>query len=104
MNKNAVAAVDAHPVVTLVRWGIRETSSGRQYFVGYCLENREYRVSTAIESFNRRTGIGVTASGRRYLLVGSPCIDREARLTWQELAVPRGIGESKDVSTEFTAK
>lgn len=103
MKNKAIAAVDAHPIVTLVRWGIRETSSGRKYFVGYCLENQQYRVSTAIESFNRSTGIGVTASGRRYFLVGSPCIDGESGRTWQELAVPLGIGESKDVSIEFTA-
>jgi len=103
MSKNTVAAVDVQPLITLKRWRVRETSSGQQYFVGYCVENNENRVSSAIQSFDRGTGVGVTASGRRYLLLGSPCFDGEARRTWRELAEQHGIGETKDVSMEFMA-
>lgn len=103
MKKKTVAAVDVQPLVTLERWRVRETSSGQRYFVGYCVENNEYRVSSAIDSFDRGKGVGVTASGRCYLLSGSPCFDGEARRTWQELAEWHGIGETKDVSMEFMA-
>jgi len=60
-------------------------------------------VSSAIQSFDRGTAVGVTASGRRYLLSGSPCFDGEARRIWQELAEWNEIGETKDVSMEFMA-
>ena len=103
MANSTVAAVDVQPLVTLERWRVRETSSGHRYFVGYCVENNENRVSSAIQSFDRGTAVGVTASGRRYLLSGSPCFDGEARRIWQELAERHGIGETKDVSMEFMA-
>ena len=101
MSKNTIAAVDVQPLVTLERWRVRETSAGQRYFVGYCVENNENRVSSAIQSFDRGAAVGVTASGRRYLLSGSPCFDGEARRIWQELAERYGIGETKDVSMEF---
>lgn len=103
MSVSTVAAVKVQPLVTLERWRVRETSSGQRHFVGYCVENNESRVSSPIQSFNRGTSVGVTASGRRYFLSGSPCFDGEARDFWERLAGEYGIGESKDVSMEFMA-
>jgi len=101
MSKNTVSAVEAQPLVTLERWRVRETRSGQRYFVGYCVENNENRVSSEIQSFDHGTAVGITASGRRYLLSGTPCFDGEARRIWQDLAERHGIGETKDVSMEF---
>jgi hypothetical protein len=103
MSVSTVASVDVQPFVTLERWRVRETRSGQRHFVGYCVENKEARVSSAIQSFDSGTAVGVTSSGRRYLLSGSPCFDGEARRVWEELAGQDGIGETKDVSMEFMA-
>lgn len=103
MSVSAVAPVDVQPFVTIERWRIRETRSGQRHFVGYCLENKEARVSSVIQSFDCDTGVGVASSGRRYLLSGSPCFDGEARRVWEELAGQYGIGETKDVSMEYMA-
>jgi len=101
MSVSTIAPVDVQPLVTLERWRVRETTSGQRHFVGYCVENKENRVSSAIESFDSQTGVGVTSSGRRYLLSGSPCFDGEARRIWEEVAERHGIGETKDVSMEY---
>lgn len=103
MSVSTVAPVDAQPLVTLERWRVRETRSGQRHFVGYCVENKEVRVSSAIQSFDSDTAVGVTSSGRRYLLSGSPCFDGEAKRVWEELAGQYGSGETKDVSMEFMA-
>ena len=103
MSVSTVAPVDVQPLVTLERWRVRETMSGQRHFVGYCVENKEARVSSAIQSFDRDTAVGVTSSGRRYLLSGSPCFDGEARRFWEELSGQHGISETKDVSMEFMA-
>ncbi|WP_042876882.1 hypothetical protein [Cupriavidus necator] len=103
MPVSTIAPVDVQPLVTLERWRVRETRSGQRHFVGYCVENKENRVSSAIQSFDSGTGVGVTSSGRRYLLSGSPCFDGEARRIWEEWADKNGIGDTKDVSMEFMA-
>lgn len=71
--------------------------------MGYCVENKEVRVSSAIQSFDRYAAVGVTASGRRYLLSGAPCFDGDARRVWEELSGQYDDGEAKDVSMEFMA-
>lgn len=103
MPVSTIAPVDVQPLVTLERWRVRETRSGQRHFVGYCVENKENRVSSAIQSFDSGTGVGVTSSGRRYLLSGSPCFDGEARRIWEEWADKNGIGDTKDVSMAFMA-
>lgn len=104
MSVNIVAPVDVQPLVTLERWRVRETRSGQRHFVGYCVENNEVRVSSAIQSFDSEAAVGVTSSGRRYLLSGSPCFDGEARRVWEELAGQSDSEETKDVSMEFMAR
>ncbi len=37
----------------------------KRHFVGYCVENKEARESSAIQSFDSDTAVGVTSSGRR---------------------------------------
>jgi hypothetical protein len=103
MPLSTISPVDVQPLITLERWRVRETRSGQRHFVGYCVENKENRVSSAIQSFDSGTGVGVTSSGRRYLLSGSPCFDGEARRIWEEWADQNGIGDTKDVSMEFMA-
>jgi hypothetical protein len=56
--------VDAQPSLTLVRWRIFQSERNELHFVGYCPENYEGRVSSAIQNFDPVTQRGVTQSGR----------------------------------------
>ncbi|AQV96432.1 hypothetical protein BJN34_21425 [Cupriavidus necator] len=103
MPVRTVAPVNVQPHVTLECWRVRETRLGQRHFVGYCVENHEGRVSSAIQSFDTVTGGGVTSSGRRYLLAGWPCFDGDAERIWERLVEQYDIGETKDVSKEFMA-
>ncbi|WP_082055232.1 hypothetical protein [Cupriavidus basilensis] len=96
-----VAPVDYQPHITLERWRVYETSRGERHFVGYCFENCEGRVSTAIVSFDAEARAGMTASGRQYLLSGWPCFDSDAELVWEVCASQNGVTKSKDVSSEY---
>lgn len=96
-----VAPVDAQTQVTLERWRVRETARGDRYFVGFCIESQAGRVSTAIRSFDVVSGVGITSSGRRYLLSGWPCFDAEAEQIWNRLAEQHAITGIKDVSMEY---
>lgn len=96
-----VAPVEVQTQVTLERWRVRETARGDRYFVGFCIESQAGRVSTAIRSFDVVNGVGITASGRRYLLSGWPCFDAEAEHIWSRLAQQHGITGIKDVSMDY---
>lgn len=96
-----VAPVVDQPQITLERWRVYETSRGERHFVGYCLENREGRVSTAILSFDAGARAELTASGRQYLLSGWPCFDSDAELVWKVCASHNGVTETRDVSAEY---
>ncbi|AQV96425.1 hypothetical protein BJN34_21390 [Cupriavidus necator] len=47
--------------------------------------------------------VGVTSSGRWYLLSGWPCFDGDAERIWDRLAEQYDISEAKDVSMDFMA-
>ena len=98
-----VPPVDEQPQVTLERWRVRETRQGQRFFVGYCVENHEGRVTSAIQSFDVGTGVGVTSSGRRYLLSGWPCFDSDALRLLELVSERNGLSETKDVSLEYMA-
>lgn len=68
----SVATVDEQPDITLQCWRVYETERGEHHFVGYCIENESGRVSSAIVSFDAKSGAGITRSGRRYVLSGEP--------------------------------
>ncbi len=101
MLAKTASPVDAQAQVTLERWRVRETKRGDRFFVGFCVETQTGRVSTAIRSFDAGTGVGTTASGRRYLLSGWPCFDAEAESIWVRLVEQYAITEIHDVSMEY---
>lgn len=87
------------PEVPLLHWSIRETDSGSRHFVGYNALLREGRVSTAIISFDARTRIGLTQSGRRYLLEGPAGIDSDAEYVWNTVARLWNVESWRDVTS-----
>ncbi len=98
-----VASVEEQPHLTLRHWRVIETELRERHFVGYCLENREGRVSSAIVSFDAKTRAGITLSGRRYVLAGGPGFDGDAELVWNFWATYNHVTEARDVTTEYIA-
>ena len=95
-------AVQENEVVQLAHWSIREFDSGAKYFVGFCLTNSDGRVSTAIVKLDSASRTGVTASGRRYELVGPAGYDRDAEYVWNRVTRTLGKGQKwRDVSSEL---
>ncbi len=88
--------------VTLAQWSIRRFVGGAQFFVGYCVERCNGRVSTRIVELDVRARTGLTQSGRLYRLVGWPGIDKDAEYVWLSVADTLGHGEAwTDVTEEL---
>jgi hypothetical protein len=98
-----VPDIHEQPIISLIRWEVRETSRGEQHFVGYNIEDHEGRVSSAIQSFNAETCKGITRSGRIYLLLGPAGYDPDGDYVWRNWPYASGI-EWKDVSIEYAKK
>jgi hypothetical protein len=82
-------------------WSLRETSTGERYFVGFDVIMRDGRVSTPIVSFDPRTRIGITSSGRRYCLLGRAGFDNDAEYVWNAVVSARNLEGWKDVTPEL---
>lgn len=98
-----VAPVSEQPRLTLIRWRVFETELGERHFVGYCRENRNGRVSSAIETLDPSTRRATTRSGRVYQLVGPPGNDPEGWATWPLWAYRNEVESFRDVSDEVFA-
>lgn len=74
------------PEIMLLCWSVFELPSGSRHFVGYNAPHHEGRVSTAILAWNAERRQGITRSGRRYRLVGSPGQDADGLYVWSHLS------------------
>jgi len=70
--------VDEQPVVMLEGWSVIQTPIGTRHFVGWDTSLDEAKISTPISTFERVRMAGTTASGRRYQLLGPPCLGSDA--------------------------
>lgn len=97
--------VSNQPMISLTAWCVFEVttkdSKVQRHFVGHHDAFREGRVSTAIVSFDAELGQGVTASGRRYLLVGEPGHDPDGVWVWQNWSKANGFTNARDVTAEY---
>ena len=87
--------------VSLECWSIREAGTGERYFVGFDVVMRDGRVSTRIDSFDARSRIGLTASGRRYRLLGKAGFDRDAEYVWNKVVAAWQLEKWRDVTPEL---
>jgi hypothetical protein len=92
--------VDRQPTLTLEEWRVFDTPVDGWHFVGYCLENMEGRVSSAVKSFDPAKGIGVTRTGRIYRLAGRPGNNGDAEYTWNVWVRMNNEMASRDVTQE----
>jgi hypothetical protein len=101
-----VAPTADQPDLTLTHWSIHEVASeiwvgNTRYLVGWCVENREGRVTSAIVSWDPSTMIGTTKSGRRYKLHDRPGLHDDAEYTWNRWKRFSKITDDRDVTEEF---
>lgn len=80
-------------------WTIRELPSGERRFCGFA--DYQGKVSSPITHFDPVTRTGVTASGRRYVLVGRCGYDQDADFTWQRLMRALKIRTWTDVTLDL---
>jgi hypothetical protein len=95
------SSIDEQPVIWLERWRVLEANHELRHFVGFSVADQDGRVSTPIVSFNKAERSGVTASGRRYILMGPPGYDDDAEYVWEQYAGFFGFKEVVDVSEEY---
>ena len=95
--------VPLQPEATLIRWRVFETERRERHFAGHCVESGRGRVSSAIVWFDFNLRIGVTMSGRRYVLSGGSGFDDEAQYVWEWWVAHNSVEETKDVSEEYAA-
>ena len=95
------SSIAEQPVVWLERWRVLQADLVFRHFVGFCIADQDGRVSTPIVSFNAVERTGITASGRRYILVGLPGFDDDAEYVWECYSRVFGIKEVVDVSEEY---
>lgn len=98
-----IAPVEDEPETSLAQWQVMELPNGDRHFVGYAVEDREGRASSAVVVLDTATMCGVTASGRVYRLQGRPGYHADAEYTWRRWARINGASEWKDVSAEVWA-
>jgi hypothetical protein len=97
------------PELELKNWKVFEVDSelwpGKtRHFVGYNITEREGRVSSAIEVFDKETMTGRTKSGRVYKLVGEPGYDPDADYVWGFFVVRNKLSEIVNVTQEMVIK
>ena len=92
-----VPSVKKQPEVTLIRWQVTRFKEG-DCLVGYHVEWAEGRVSTPVVNFDPKTRQCMTASGRRYQLVGEPGFDPDGNYVFNQAY---SGAETKDVTNEY---
>lgn len=87
MNIWRASSIEETPELELTNWQIIEVDSDlwpgkTRHFVGYNITEREGRVSSEIQVFDKQNMCGRTRSGRVYKLVGPPGGDLDAIYVW----------------------
>jgi hypothetical protein len=98
---HAPPTVADESVCALERWRVLECR-GEQFFVGYNRYDGEGRVSSPIRELDPRARVGVTASGRHYVLLGASGQDPDADyvLRWWLRVNRVKPSDVRDVTTE----
>lgn len=93
------ASVADEPALTLFRWRAFQAPSGAIHLTGHCVELTEGRATTAVVAGDVTSRRCVTASGRQYVLQGSPdCLDSDAAWVWEQFKRINRVTDETDVS------
>ncbi len=97
-----VPGTDIEPEITLTHWRIYEADDNKgRHLVGWHVDGREGRVSSAIQSFDPATKMVVTRSGRVYHLQGEPGTNNDAEHVWSVFRFGNGIDAFTDVTQDY---
>jgi hypothetical protein len=90
--------VEQQPTLTLHRWRVMRLSDESLHLVGYCVENREGRVSSTVNALDAERLCARTGTGRLYLLDGPPANDPDASYVWDNWRRINGVTEWEDIT------
>lgn len=95
--------VDEVPEVTLANWRVMRTDAGELHLVGIRPDRGTGRVSSLVVELHIEARVGVTRSGRRYLLEGAPGADDEgdADYVWSGWCRVNRVTGYRDVTDEL---
>ena len=93
--------VQAQPELTLKSWRVYELPSGDRHLVGYCIQNREGRVSSAVRTLDAVALRAITRRGRVYELSGQPGVNLDAEYVWNRWAGLNSVTSWTDVTEAF---
>lgn len=96
----ATRPVTEQPRLTLTQWRLMRLADGDQHLVGFCVENREGRVTSAMQSIDIDSMCAVTSTGRIFRLIGPPGEHPEAEYVWGRWRRMYDIETWADVSDE----
>lgn len=93
------------PDVVLLHWRVMQTDTGELHLVGIRPERGTGRVSSVVVEFDVRARVGVTRSGRRYQLEGTPGPDEsgDADYVWAGWCQVNRVDAYRDVTEEVLA-
>lgn len=102
----ACAPVSQQPEIVLTDWHVFELQlPGRmqrtRHFAGQNITDREGRASSAIMTFDPKTGRGITESGRVYQLQGRTGFSSDGEYTWNRWKSINAATEIVDVTVEI---
>ena len=89
--------------IILERWLVIETGTGELHFVGHNIKGTG-RVSSPIVRFDIESMIGLTLSGRVYMLLGPQGIDSDAMSVWGVWSQANSIIGWQDVTAQFLSE
>lgn len=93
------------PEVVLQAWRVLETGSGERHFVGFRPDRGTGRVSSAIAEIDMPNRIGITRSGRRYVLDGPPGAEvEEGDYVWTAWCQVNRVASYRDVTDELLTR
>ena len=95
--------VDATPELVVRSWMLIRTETAHTHVVGFNVTEGEGRVSSPLATFDPATRIGITQSGRRYVLVGGPGCNVDAQYTFATWCELTGVVSWDDVTAEVLA-
>ena len=90
----------------IIQWSIKEVIYGSNeqpthHLVGYVIEERAGRTSSAIQSFDKEKMIITTRSGRVYKLVDKPGENSDADYIWNFWKSHNNARNEKDVTEKY---
>lgn len=92
--------VSRQPQLTLTDWRVMQLHDGDRHLVGYCIENREGRVSSVVRKFDAAARALETGTGRVYRLSGPPGRSADADYVWRTWLEANQLTHAEDVSGE----